>query len=94
MDMNMNMPKTKGSKKQQHRHNLTLNIEKGLDESIIIGQIAEIPSIIVQAVNKTELHKAAITAVKGYLKAFPDEHDKIFHGKNIQKDKIMLKISA
>ena len=53
--MNIGMPKVKDNK--SHEHPYTLNIEKGMDDKILIGQIAEIPSIIVQGGNKNELKK-------------------------------------
>ena len=86
------MPKSKD--KNSHEHPLTLNIEKGMNDKILIGQIAEIPSIVIQGENKAELKKIALTAVKGYFQAFPDEHEKIFHPRQVkmEREKIVLKL--
>ena|SRR5687767_1873781 len=90
--MNTDMPKAKNN--HSHQHPFTLNIEKGMNDKILIGQIAEIPNIIVQGENKTELKKIALTAIKGYFQAFPDKHDKIFHRQKgkIEREEIILKL--
>jgi predicted RNase H-like HicB family nuclease len=61
-----------------HKHDLNLKIEKW-SSGMYTAQVVEIPSIIVQAESKDKLLNEVKTAFEGYLKAFPEEHDKLFH---------------
>lgn len=66
-------------------HHLTLISEVGTSVSYV-GHIAEIPEIVFQAESEGQLKKEALKAVKGYFKAFPDQHDSIF-----KKQKVVAK---
>lgn len=62
---------------QKMEYQLTLNIKNGYEEGVLLGQIAEFPSVTIQANNEEELLKEANIALKGYFKAFPEEKAKI-----------------
>ena len=58
-------------------YKLTLNITNGYEEGVYIGQIAEFPSVTIQANGEEELLNEANIALKGYFKAFPEEKAKL-----------------
>jgi predicted RNase H-like HicB family nuclease len=60
-----------------HHHHLNLEITKGVSQ-VYIGQVVQIPSIMVQAETKEKLMEEAKEAVMGYFKAFPEAHDEVF----------------
>lgn len=61
-----------------HKHDLNLKIEKW-SSGTYTAQVVEVPSIIVQAETKAQLIDEVKVAFEGYIKAFPDEHNKLFH---------------
>lgn len=64
-------------KTQNDTNNISLTITKGHQKDVLIGQIEQFPSIIVQSNNIADIVKEAGIALDGYLKAFPEEKDKI-----------------
>jgi hypothetical protein len=62
-----------------HKHVIKVSIENGIN-NVLIGQAVEIPSLIVQAKTKKLLMKEMVKAFNAYFDAFPEEHDKVFHG--------------
>lgn len=58
-------------------HNLTLDIEKGYQTGILIGQVKEFSGVIVQGWNKQEVYNEANEALEGYFCAFPEEKEKL-----------------
>jgi predicted RNase H-like HicB family nuclease len=58
-------------------HNLTLDIKKGYQTGILVGQVKEFKGVIVQGKNKEEVYNQANIALDGYFCAFPEEFDKL-----------------
>jgi predicted RNase H-like HicB family nuclease len=77
------MPTSKKDEAGQYgdHHHLTLEISKGAYGDVYIAQVKEIPGLIVQADSKDKLEDEIMKSYNVYIKAFPEEHDKIFHKK-------------
>ena len=75
------------SHSQAHEHHLIIEVQKGVN-NIFIGQLREIPSIIVQAKTKQQLVKKIEEAFDAYFDAFPEEHDKNFPSQATPKNAI------
>ena len=69
-----------------HEHHMTYHCHKGLTGEYI-GQMVEIPEIIVHASSKEKLGQEIYDAMNAYFDAFPDQHEKIFENNGITEVK-------
>ena len=77
--------------KMPHEHHLSYHCHKGVTGEYI-GQMVEIPEIIVHAITKEELKGEITDAMNAYFDAFPDQHEKIFKNNNTTEiEKITIK---
>jgi predicted RNase H-like HicB family nuclease len=81
------------TKAVKHPHDITLKITKGVT-GVYVGQVVEIPGIIVQAETQEQLIEEFKKSLDLYFTAFPEEHDKIFHadGAQVEYQKIPVSI--
>lgn len=57
-------------------HKFFVEVTKGAT-GMYVGQVVQIPNIMVQAATKAQLFDEAKTAIVGYLQAFPEAHEEI-----------------
>jgi predicted RNase H-like HicB family nuclease len=69
-----NFGMTDASKPQEHK--FLLEVTQGAT-GMYVGQVVQIPEIMVQADTKAELFDEAKIAIQGYLKAFPETHKEL-----------------
>jgi len=69
------MPNKKDS---GHAHTVTVKVIKGVT-GVYVGQVEEIPGIVVQAETKEKLADELKKSMALYFKAFPQEYDSMNH---------------
>ena len=75
--------------KMPHEHHMAYHCHKGVTGEYI-GQMVEIPEIIVHASSKEKLKEEIIDAMNAYFDAFPDQHDNIFKNNKVEIEKITI----
>ena len=74
----------------QHEHHLNYHCHQGVTGEYI-GQVVEYPEVIVHAPTKEKLKEEILEALKAYLEAFRDQHQKLSDRKtNSEVEKITI----